>query len=105
MESTLPKPTKKNPHPHAPPLLPYSNGWLKANGSNALVATYSSYLNSAKSFAAVEQGIVGGVTDRLNLPINLQQKGGFGVGSNGPSPAFVPDAVSIIATFILCLNQ
>lgn len=93
--------TKKNPNPTP---LPFSTGWAPASGSNQLVATYSSYLNSAKSFAAVENKIINGVTDPTTFATNLQTLGKFGIGPNGPNPKFVSDVVSIINLLNKCLN-
>jgi hypothetical protein len=93
--------TKKVPRP---PLFPYSTGWQQARGSNALVAEYSSYLNSALSFATVESGIVGGVSDPRQFATNLQQLGKFGIGPHGPIPSFISTLVSIINQLGQCLQ-
>jgi RHS repeat-associated protein len=95
--------TQKNPNPK---LLPFSTGWATASENpNKLVATYDSYLNSAKSFAAVEGRLIKGVTDPARFATILQQQGRFGIGSNGPLPSFVPNLVSIISILSDCLGQ
>lgn len=90
---------KKDPNPA---LLPFSTGWAKASGSNALVATYGNYLDSAKSFAAVEGNIIKNVTDPTQFASNLQTLGKFGIGPNGPMKNLCPisSALSTNSTLV-----
>ena len=67
-----------NPKPFA-----YSTGWVQApqpndQGRYALVATYGSYLDSAKSFAAIKGSLFSDVTDPMQFGTIASQHG-FGI--------------------------
>ena len=79
----------------------YSTGWKQASlpnaqgGRYALVATYSSYLNSAQSFAAIDGKFFNGVTDTTSFG-TIAQAHGFGIN--------LGTFVSIANTFVNCLK-
>jgi RHS repeat-associated protein len=98
LESTS---TTKVPNP---PLFPFSTGWYAASGSKALVATYASYLDSARSFAAIDGKFIQGVNDPTDFATRLQKLAKFGIGPNGPDPTFVPKVVSITKDLLKCLQ-
>ncbi len=95
--------TKRNRNPS---LLPFSNGWLPAKGNpNQLVATYANFLDSAKSFAAVDGKYIRGVTDPTKFAQSLQDLAKFGQGANGPVPYFVSTVAHRINVFNECLGN
>lgn len=94
--------TATNPNPG---LLPFSTGWsIPSRAPNVRVATYSSYLTSAQSFAAVEGSLINGVTNATAFATILQQQAKFGIGPNGPVASFIPDLTSIINKLTKCLQ-
>ena len=94
LETTKPK---KGPNPEP---FKYSTGWKQAsqpnaNGQYALVATYSSYLDSAKSFAYYKGSLFTNVTDTTKFGTIASQHG-FGI--------TVSTFVSIADVFVNCLQ-
>ena len=89
---------KKGPNP---PFLLYSNGWEQAlepnrrTGRYVLVAAYSSYLNSAESFAYYKGALFTNVTDPTTFG-TIASQNGFGIS--------VGTFVSIADVFVQCLH-
>jgi RHS repeat-associated protein len=88
-----------------PSLEPYSTGWTRAGKNpHQLVAVYTSYLNSALSFAAVANSYLHGVTDPLSFATKLQTIGKFGMlGVGQPDPNFIPVVAHRATVFNKCL--
>jgi RHS repeat-associated protein len=79
-----------------PALFPYSTGWKPARGdANVLVAQYKSYLDSAKSFAAVYGASINGIKDTTAFGTYVSHHG-FGI--------TVSTFVSIADIFVKCLH-
>jgi hypothetical protein len=94
--------TKKNPNPD---LEPFSIGWLPAGKSNQLVAKYKNFLDSAKSFAAVDGKYIQGIIDPKQFAKNLQDLAKFGQGPKGPVKDFVGIVAHRIDVFNNCLGN
>lgn len=78
----------------------YSTGWATArqplpNGRWAIVATYSSYLNSAESFAYYKGSLFQNVTDTTIFG-TIASQSGFGIA--------VSTFVQIADIFVQCLH-
>ena len=75
----------------------YSIGWNPIYGNrndpkrqNDGMAVFSSFLDSSLSFAATKGKFINGVTDPTQFAKDLNTKqAGFGIGPNGPNPAYV----------------
>jgi Mannosyl-glycoprotein endo-beta-N-acetylglucosaminidase len=71
---------------------PYATGYLIVQGSGVRVATFASYADSARSFAAVAGRFARNLTNSGEFAAALHEHSGFGVGN----PNYVSDAARTI---------
>jgi hypothetical protein len=71
---------------------PYATGYIPAGRGSARVATFASFADGLRSFAAISGALIQGVTDPSDFAAALRDSGKFGVGD----PTYVPDLASTI---------